>query len=483
MSDRHRRYENLKLLQENYNTADRHSIPNFDHLGDYIGEIRIPKDCLTPDFIQDTGSSLTYYDKGQRKRYSAKYEVVNGIRWAYCSSSLGNGVAIDLSATEEVENLPNGVAIVPSRICGKRVEEIRALDKSIPKLWREVIVEADCEMRDLCAKLGITKDEYGDGEFFDDGDESALVEDWGSVSIGDGAFKDWKELENITIKKRASSLGSYAFSGCENLKTAVFNKGVSRIGTRCFEGCKSFENLQASSVSSISAQAFIGCSSLKEVNITGFTDTFGFIGKSAFEGCTKLKQVRITDRQSESDAPIDYLQKAAKPNISHRPLCLEKKCFYGCTGLELVEIPYMVKIVEDEAFAGCPDNCVIHHDGNDIWFKGYNAFGEATLHFWGVKVKYHDEPETMLSILMKKLGINRHQYLEILRKYSIWYKNRESSVLDIATGKLKGRLKPQRSHDDDWYDDGLSGGIWYDGYYCADATTLDEAETEYWNTH
>ena len=27
------------------------------------------------------------------------------------------------------------------------------------------------------------------------------------------------------------------------------------------------------------------------------------------------------------------------------------------------------------------------------------------------------------------------------------------------------------------------GGIWYDGYYCADAMDYEEAETEYWNTH
>ena len=32
-----------------------------------------------------------------------------------------------------------------------------------------------------------------------------------------------------------------------------------------------------------------------------------------------------------------------------------------------------------------------------------------------------------------------------------------------------------RDHED--------GGIWFDGYYCADATDYEEAETEYWNTH
>lgn len=35
----------------------------------------------------------------------------------------------------------------------------------------------------------------------------------------------------------------------------------------------------------------------------------------------------------------------------------------------------------------------------------------------------------------------------------------------------------------DVYRDQDDGGIWYDGYYCADATDYEEAETEYWNTH
>ena len=35
----------------------------------------------------------------------------------------------------------------------------------------------------------------------------------------------------------------------------------------------------------------------------------------------------------------------------------------------------------------------------------------------------------------------------------------------------------------DVYRDPEDGGIWYDGYYCADASDYEEAETEYWNTH
>ena len=35
----------------------------------------------------------------------------------------------------------------------------------------------------------------------------------------------------------------------------------------------------------------------------------------------------------------------------------------------------------------------------------------------------------------------------------------------------------------DVYRDAEDGGIWYDGYYAADASDYEEAEMEYWNTH
>ena len=48
--------------------------------------------------------------------------------------------------------------------------------------------------------------------------------------------------------------------------------------------------------------------------------------------------------------------------------------------------------------------------------------------------------------------------------------------------------------DDDFFEEGWlnghevyrdeeDGGIWYDGYYAADASDYEEAEMEYWNTH
>ena len=475
MSDQNRLNENSRLLQLGLNINIKKAIPIDDPLSRYVGNIKVATTRPIPDFEPDEGVALTFYDKGERKRYEFRHEVINGINWAYCCHEC-NCVAIDLSMSESVGDLPNGVAVIPSSINGKQVDEIRALDESIPKSWREVVIDAECKIVDIGTNVYEDDEDYEDSEL-----EPVLTEDWGHIKIGDGAFKDWPHLEKIVFKKNVWEVGSYAFANCRELKNVVFNEGIHSIGTRCFVHCEKLEKLEVKCLSSISAEAFVGCISLHTVDITAIAGISGFyVGESAFEGCVALTHVRITDRISDTEQPIDYLQKQKDLKINIRPCRLEKRCFYGCKALELVEIPYMVKIIADEVFVGCADNCVIHHEGNDVWFQGRNALGDAKLFFWGDRVKYHDEKEMMLSTLMKKLGVDRPQYMDVLRKY---YISSPNEVLDIVTGKRTGTLRRTRNYDSDWYDDGLSGGIWYDGYYCADATTFEEAEAEYWNTH
>lgn len=60
----------------------------------------------------------------------------------------------------------------------------------------------------------------------------------------------------------------------------------------------------------------------------------------------------------------------------------------------------------------------------------------------------------------------------INRKEHIMYDYEDDELVD------KGW---QNGHD--VHRDEEDGGIWYDGYYCADAFNYEEAEMEYWNTH
>jgi hypothetical protein len=55
-----------------------------------------------------------------------------------------------------------------------------------------------------------------------------------------------------------------------------------------------------------------------------------------------------------------------------------------------------------------------------------------------------------------------------------------NAVYDAGDAEL---LEEGGMNGHDVYRDEEDGGIWYDGYYCADASDYEEAEMEYWNTH
>ena len=120
----------------------------------------------------------------------------------------------------------------------------------------------------------------------------------------------------------------------------------------------------------------------------------------------------------------------------------------------------------------------IHHDGDVFWFEGFDAFRMCDVHHWNWDriVRYDDNEEMPLSSLLEKLDIPRTKYIELALKHYGSFKE----IIDIALGKRSPQSSNRASYDSYDYDE---GGIWYDGYYCADATTLEEAETEYWNTH
>ena len=110
-----------------------------------------------------------------------------------------------------------------------------------------------------------------------------LVEiDRGITTIGAWAFADFSRLENVLVRGPASgsagvvtSIGNDAFRGCVNLQyfwndtaLTVF-EGVTGVGDRAFYNCSSLEYLDIDSATSIGADVFIGCRSLRWVRVTG----------------------------------------------------------------------------------------------------------------------------------------------------------------------------------------------------------------------
>ena len=144
------------------------------------------------------------------------------------------------------------------------------------------------------------------------------------TSIGDAAFEGCSGLTSIDIPERVTSIGNNTFYSCSGLTSISIPSGVTRIGFRAFEGCSGLASISVaegntkynsndscnaiietatnkllfgckntiipSGVTSISQEAFGGCSGLTSIDIpAGVTS----IGDAAFGGCSGLTSVSI----------------------------------------------------------------------------------------------------------------------------------------------------------------------------------------------
>ena len=63
------------------------------------------------------------------------------------------------------------------------------------------------------------------------------------TGIGEGAFKNYIDLTNITMPNSVTSIGAEAFYGCANLANYILPDCVTEVGNKAFYGCSSLENI------------------------------------------------------------------------------------------------------------------------------------------------------------------------------------------------------------------------------------------------
>lgn len=111
------------------------------------------------------------------------------------------------------------------------------------------------------------------------------------TSISDNAFKNNKQITQVSIGDNITEIGKNAFSGCSKLTTVSMGKNVKTIGNKAFYNCKKLKTLKlGKNVKTIGEKAFYQCSQLKKVEIPSKVSV---IGIQAFYKCKNLKTITI----------------------------------------------------------------------------------------------------------------------------------------------------------------------------------------------
>ena len=90
------------------------------------------------------------------------------------------------------------------------------------------------------------------------------------VIIGDFAFEDCSQLEEIHIPDNVHTLGTGAFSYCGNLVTVIVGKGIRKISQGTFRQCRYLYDITLpNTITQIEEDAFSNCYNLHEIIFQG----------------------------------------------------------------------------------------------------------------------------------------------------------------------------------------------------------------------
>ena len=159
---------------------------------------------------------------------------------------------------------------------------------------------------------------------------------------------------DIPVDGSVTSIAANAFIGCSRLSYIDIPDTIESIGTSAFNDCNNLTEVRTyanGALTSIGSSAFSYCTSLKSIVLPSSVIA---IGEHAFSNCSSLRNFNsLALISSISSGMFRYctsLQTIELPPTLRR---IADGAFYNCTSLNNVVIPPQVMIIEPQAFYGC----------------------------------------------------------------------------------------------------------------------------------
>lgn len=195
------------------------------------------------------------------------------------------------------------------------------------------------------------------------------------TNIGDSAFENHRNLQNLILPGQLITIGNSAFKQCENLTMINIPNTVGRINSNAFKNCTSLQNIVLShNLSSIGDSAFENCQSLQNITLPNYLTS---IGDSAFKGCTNLASINIPNSITSINSNTLENCISLKSVLLHNNITsIGASAFKGCTSLESINLPSSINNIGDEAFKNCSSltSVTVNREISNTTNLGENAF-------------------------------------------------------------------------------------------------------------
>lgn len=193
-------------------------------------------------------------------------------------------------------------------------------------------------------------------ELLNNGRNHVIIPDF-VTEIGEGAFKECRELISVVIPKSVTKIGMNAFAFCEGLTSVVI----------------------PNSVTEIEDGAFNVCCELQSVVIP---DSLIEISKFNFYYCEKLRSIAVGknnpryDSRGDCNAIIEtvtntLIKGCSGTIIPDTVTKIGERAFDNCRGLTYVTIPKSVTKIEERAFLHCDDLKFVNIENSEIQIEKY----------------------------------------------------------------------------------------------------------------
>lgn len=195
----------------------------------------------------------------------------------------------------------------------------------------------------------------------------------GLKRVEDETFYGCRVLETIGGASTLEFVGKSAFERCSILQPPAFMSTVTTIGKQAFYGCSAFASLSLDKAKEIGESAFSSCYALSSVTFSSSLEKVGYsafastalvvvdlsslsgvtLGSYVFSNCDNLTTVRLpSDADTVPEGFAESCSNLTHFTIDPQVTTIGASAFYN-SGIESLEIPETLHVIEKMAFAGC----------------------------------------------------------------------------------------------------------------------------------